>query len=53
MFPFYWMLSSALKPLPDHYATPIQWWPRNPTLQAFGEVLGLTAVEGHRRAAAG
>jgi ABC-type glycerol-3-phosphate transport system permease component len=45
MFPFYWMVSSALKPLPDIYAAPIQWWPRNPTLQAFAEVLGLVPSE--------
>jgi multiple sugar transport system permease protein len=41
MFPFYWMLSSALKPLEDIYAVSIQWWPARPTLQAYGEVLGL------------
>ena len=41
MFPFYWMLSSALKPLEDIYAVSIQWWPARPTLRAYGEVLGL------------
>ena len=45
MFPFYWMLSSALKPLEDIYSVSIQWWPVRPTLRAYGEVLGLLPSE--------
>ena len=41
IFPFYWMIISSLKPLPDLYKLPIRMWPEHGTLQNYLEVLGL------------
>jgi ABC-type glycerol-3-phosphate transport system permease component len=32
LLPFFWMLSTALKPPQDIYTTPVTWWPTQPTL---------------------
>jgi multiple sugar transport system permease protein len=46
--PLYWILSTSLKPAGSEYLIPIQWWPQQPTLQAYSEALGamgfLTAI---------
>ncbi|MBI2940023.1 MAG: carbohydrate ABC transporter permease [Chloroflexi bacterium] len=41
IFPFYWMLTSSLKPLADIFAVPIQFWPARPSPINYLEVLGL------------
>ncbi|SES84164.1 carbohydrate ABC transporter permease [Anaerobranca gottschalkii] len=35
LFPFFWMLSTAFKPLGTHFTIPIEWIPRNPTLENY------------------
>lgn len=39
IFPFYWALRSALAPDTELFATPVQYFPRHPTLQNFVLVL--------------
>ena len=41
IFPFYWMVTSSLKPMADIYITPVQLWPTRPTFDNFLEVFGL------------
>ncbi|ACO45062.1 carbohydrate ABC transporter permease [Deinococcus deserti] len=43
--PLYWMLSTSLKFEADAIASPVQWWPRNPTLDNYKEV--LTSPDGN------
>lgn len=43
--PLYWMLSTSLKLEADAIASPVQWWPRNPTLDNYKEV--LTSPDGN------
>ncbi|HSS80596.1 MAG TPA: carbohydrate ABC transporter permease [Gaiellaceae bacterium] len=40
LFPFYWALRSAFTPDQALFNTPIQYFPHNPTLQNFRDVLG-------------
>jgi trehalose/maltose transport system permease protein len=39
LFPFYWALRSALSPDSELFATPVQYFPRHPTLSNFRLVL--------------
>ena len=39
LFPFYWALKSAFTPDADLFNTPVQYFPSNPTLHQFREVL--------------
>jgi trehalose/maltose transport system permease protein len=39
LFPFYWALRSAFTPEARLFDTPIQYWPHDPTLQNFRDVL--------------
>ncbi len=39
LFPFYWALRSAFMPETQLFDTPIQYWPHDPTLQNFKDVL--------------
>ncbi len=39
IFPFFWALRSAVTPNSGLYTTPVRWWPSNPTLDAFRQVL--------------
>jgi multiple sugar transport system permease protein len=41
IFPFYWMVTSSIKPLEDIYAQPVQMWPQRPTLKGYIELFGL------------
>ncbi|GGJ33225.1 carbohydrate ABC transporter permease [Deinococcus roseus] len=36
--PIYWMLSTSFKPESDTISLPIQWWPKNFTLQNYTEI---------------
>jgi trehalose/maltose transport system permease protein len=40
LFPFYWALRSAFMPANELFSTPIKYWPTDPTLDHFREVLG-------------
>ena len=40
LFPFYWALRSAFMPSSELFSTPIKYWPTDPTLDHFREVLG-------------
>jgi trehalose/maltose transport system permease protein len=39
LFPFYWAVRSAFTPEADLFTTPIQYWPKSPTLDNFREAL--------------
>jgi trehalose/maltose transport system permease protein len=39
LFPFYWALRSAFMPATELFDTPIKYWPSDPTLQNFRDVL--------------
>ena len=39
LFPFYWALRSAFMPANELFTTPIKYWPTDPTLNHFREVL--------------
>jgi trehalose/maltose transport system permease protein len=39
LFPFYWALRSAFMPASELFATPIKYWPTDPTWANFREVL--------------
>jgi multiple sugar transport system permease protein len=52
IFPFYWMVRTALTPAADLYSDSTALWPQNPTLINFTRVLGLVDAE-HARAAGG
>ena len=41
IFPFYWMLSSSLKPLEDIYIVPVPLWPTRPSFNNYLEIVGL------------
>jgi ABC-type glycerol-3-phosphate transport system permease component len=41
VFPFYWMISSSLKPMADIYIVPVQFWPTRPSLNNYLEIAGL------------
>ncbi|PYE56530.1 carbohydrate ABC transporter permease [Deinococcus yavapaiensis] len=43
--PVYWMISTSLKPEADVLASPVQWIPRNPTLDNYRAV--LTSPDGN------
>jgi trehalose/maltose transport system permease protein len=38
LFPFYWALRSSFTPASELFATPIQYWPANPTLAHYQQV---------------
>jgi ABC-type glycerol-3-phosphate transport system permease component len=42
-FPFFWMLSTALKPSAEIFTTPPRLVPAHPTLENFGRLFGETA----------
>ncbi|MED7931333.1 carbohydrate ABC transporter permease [Nonomuraea sp. LP-02] len=50
VFPFYWMVRTALTPAGDLYTDSIGLWPGNPTLINFARVLGLVDAETARAA---
>ncbi len=50
VFPFYWMVRTALTPAADLYTDATALWPRNPTLINFERVLGLVDAESARAA---
>lgn len=39
LFPFYWMIVNSLKPAAELFATPLSYWPRQPTLENYRAVL--------------
>jgi trehalose/maltose transport system permease protein len=39
LFPFYWAVRSAFMPSAELFSTPIKYWPTDPTLNHFREVL--------------
>jgi multiple sugar transport system permease protein len=39
LFPIFWMISSAVKPIEDLFVIPPQWIPRHPTLDTLNSVL--------------
>jgi trehalose/maltose transport system permease protein len=39
MFPFYWAFRSSITPDADLFATPVQYFPSNPTLENYRSVL--------------
>src|SRR3712207_4854580 len=38
IFPFYWALRSSITPSSELFATPLSYFPRNPTLEHYSEV---------------
>ncbi|WP_344980608.1 carbohydrate ABC transporter permease [Streptosporangium fragile] len=50
IFPFYWMVRTALTPAADLYRDSTALWPQNPTLINFTRVLGLVDPEQARAA---
>jgi multiple sugar transport system permease protein len=50
VFPFYWMLRTALTPSADLFADAGSLWPHHPTLINFQRVLGLTSAQEARAA---
>ena len=50
VFPFYWMVRTALTPAADLYTDATALWPHNPTLINFARVLGLVDAERARAA---
>ncbi|GAA4904341.1 multiple sugar transport system permease protein [Nonomuraea thailandensis] len=50
VFPFYWMVRTALTPAGDLYTDSTGLWPDNPTLINFARVLGLVDAETARAA---
>jgi multiple sugar transport system permease protein len=38
--PLYWIFNTSLKPLGAEYLMPVQFWPQEPTLQAYEAVIG-------------
>jgi multiple sugar transport system permease protein len=50
IFPFYWMVRTALTPAADLYRDATALWPQNPTLINFSRVLGLVDAEQARAA---
>ena len=41
VFPFYWMVTSSLKPVADIYIIPVQFWPARPSFNNYLEIAGL------------
>ncbi|MFC5827778.1 carbohydrate ABC transporter permease [Nonomuraea insulae] len=50
VFPFYWMVRTALTPAADLYADSAALFPRHPTMVNFLRILGLTSQEEARAA---
>lgn len=44
LFPYYWLVSSSLKPVDEVFALPPRFWPQSPTLDNFVEVLGRPKI---------
>src|SRR5215831_12713780 len=38
VFPFYWAIRSSFSPNSELFATPVHYWPENPTLEHYIEV---------------
>src|SRR4051795_4730642 len=45
LFPFYWAIRSAFTPDGEQFSTPIDYWPANPTLDNFREVLSTSTFQ--------
>src|SRR5256885_9808114 len=45
LFPFYWAVRSAFTPEGALFTTPIKYWPSNPTLQNFRDVLNTSVFQ--------
>src|SRR6266545_6918281 len=45
--PFFWMLTTALKPPAEVYLFPPRWLPSNPTLEHFARILQQGAFAGY------
>ena len=43
--PIYWMLSTSFKPESDTISLPVQWWPKNFTIENYREI--LTSPDGN------
>jgi ABC-type glycerol-3-phosphate transport system permease component len=41
IFPFYWMITSSLKPMEDIFTQPVQLWPVRPTINGYLELFGI------------
>lgn len=41
LFPLYWMISTAFKPMTQYYDWPPRWIPNPPSLEAFQQVLAM------------
>ena len=41
VFPFYWMVTSSLKPAEEIYLLPVRYWPLNPSFNNYLEIAGL------------
>ncbi|MBO3745236.1 carbohydrate ABC transporter permease [Streptosporangiaceae bacterium NEAU-GS5] len=50
LFPFYWMVRTALTPAADLYRDAAALWPHNPTMINFKRVLGFATTEEARAA---
>jgi multiple sugar transport system permease protein len=50
VFPFYWMVRTALTPSADLFSDAGSLWPHHPTLVNFARVLGLTSPQRSRAA---
>ncbi|MFF3444970.1 carbohydrate ABC transporter permease [Streptosporangium sp. NPDC002721] len=50
VFPFYWMVRTALTPAADLYRDSTALWPENPTMINFARILGLVGPEEARAA---
>ncbi|MEV0733376.1 carbohydrate ABC transporter permease [Polymorphospora sp. NPDC050346] len=56
LLPFFWMLSTALKPATQIYTSPVTWWPSSPTLENFVAVVtraDFTVIMGNTLLVAG
>lgn len=42
LFPIYWMINTSFKPIEEATSVPIQYWPKNFTLDNYKDVLRLT-----------
>ena len=42
LFPIYWILITSFKPVRDSVSVPIQYWPKNFTLENYFDVFRLT-----------
>ncbi|MDX9915946.1 MAG: carbohydrate ABC transporter permease, partial [Sphaerochaeta sp.] len=45
LLPFFWMVSTSLKAREAIYAIPIQWIPKEPSLEAYRAIFHLTNID--------